>query len=166
MGGREKVITAASEALQEGVRWAAQLVNYVYKLDPNDEQARQIKADAFRKMGQLAFGSIGRSILLSKARALEGKEDIPKVVPPHSAIIAASPTTFVASALIRAKRRRRTRSSRLHLATRLLGCMSAVVSPNSCQNPTSIHGRWTSRWLWMATPGPSSISIRLTWHQP
>ena len=73
----------------------AQLVNYLYKLDPNDKQARQIKADALRKMGQLAFGSIGRSFLLSEARALEGKEDIPKIVPPNPAIIAASPTTFV-----------------------------------------------------------------------
>jgi hypothetical protein len=61
-------------------------VNYVYKLDPNDTQVRQIKADALGKMGQLAFGSIGRSFLLSEARALEGKEDIPKVVPPNPAI--------------------------------------------------------------------------------
>ena len=45
-------------------------------------------------MGQLAIGSIGRSFLIS-ARALEGKESIPKLVPPNPALIAADPTTYV-----------------------------------------------------------------------
>lgn len=96
MGGSEKIVAAANEALDKReYAWAAQLVNYVYLLDPNSKQARQIKAEALRKMGQLAIGSIGRSFLISEARALEGKENIPKVVPPNLAIIAASPATFV-----------------------------------------------------------------------
>lgn len=96
MGGQDKVIAAAREALdKKEYAWAAQLVNYVYKLDPDNKQVRQIKADALRKMGQLAVGSIGRSFLLSEARALEGKESIPKLVPPSPAVIAASPATFV-----------------------------------------------------------------------
>ena len=96
MGGPEKVMAAATEVLdKKEYAWAAQLVNYAYLLDPNSTQVRQIKADALRKMGQLAIGSIGRSFLISEARALEGKENIPKVVPPNPAIIAASPATFV-----------------------------------------------------------------------
>jgi alkyl sulfatase BDS1-like metallo-beta-lactamase superfamily hydrolase len=96
MGGRDKVIAAAKEALNnKEYAWAAELVNYVYKLDPSDGEARQIKADALRKLGELAIGSIGRSFLTSEARALEGKESIPKLVPPNPALIAADPTTYV-----------------------------------------------------------------------
>jgi hypothetical protein len=39
--------------------WAAQLVNHVYLIDPQDEEVRKLKADALRKLGQLSFGSIG-----------------------------------------------------------------------------------------------------------
>jgi alkyl sulfatase BDS1-like metallo-beta-lactamase superfamily hydrolase len=96
MGGREKVIARAKEALDNHeYAWAAQLVEYAFNLDPTDAAARQVKADASRKLGQLAFGSIGRAFLISDARALEGKEQIPKLVPPHPAIIAARPATFV-----------------------------------------------------------------------
>jgi alkyl sulfatase BDS1-like metallo-beta-lactamase superfamily hydrolase len=96
MGGPERVVAAAKQALDKReYAWAAQLVNYAFLLDPDSKQVRQIKADALRKMGQLAIGSIGRAFLISEARALEGKENIPKVVPPNPAIIAASPATFV-----------------------------------------------------------------------
>lgn len=96
MGGRAKVIAAANEALgKKEYAWAAQLVNYVYKLDPGDAEARKIKAQALRKLGQLAMGSIGRSFLISEARALEGKVTIPRLVPPRLVLIAQAPTTFV-----------------------------------------------------------------------
>ena len=75
--------------------WAVELINYIYKLDPNDVEVRQVKAAALRKLGQLSDGSIGRAFLLSEARALEGKEQIPRNVPPPPAVIAASPATFV-----------------------------------------------------------------------
>lgn len=96
MGGRDKVVVAAKDALmKKEYAWAAQLVNYVYKLNSTDEEARKIKADALRKMGQLSMGSIGRSMLISEARALEGKEKIPKLVPPRPEVIAASPVAYV-----------------------------------------------------------------------
>jgi alkyl sulfatase BDS1-like metallo-beta-lactamase superfamily hydrolase len=96
MGGRDRVVAAAKEALdKKEYAWAAELVNYVYRLNPNDADARQIKADALRKLGQLSVGSIGRSFLISEARALEGKEAIPKLVPPQPALIAADPATYV-----------------------------------------------------------------------
>jgi alkyl sulfatase BDS1-like metallo-beta-lactamase superfamily hydrolase len=96
MGGTTKVLHAARLALSKNeYAWAAQLVNYVYITNPNDRAAAQIKADALRKMGQLAFGSIGRAFLISEARALEGTEQIPRLVPPNATVIAANPTTYV-----------------------------------------------------------------------
>lgn len=96
IGGADKVRAAAKNALAEKeYAWAAELVNYVYVVNPNDTEARQIKADALRKMGQLAFGSIGRAFLISEARALEGAEQIPRLVPPNPAVIAANPTAYV-----------------------------------------------------------------------
>ena len=96
MGGRDKVVAAANEALEKKeYAWSAQLVNYVYTLDSRDAKARSIKIQALRKLGQLSMGSIGRSFLISEARALEGKENIPRLVPPDPQIIAESPTTFV-----------------------------------------------------------------------
>jgi len=96
MGGKAKVVEQARLALEKKeYAWAAQLVNYVYLLDPTDREARQVKADALRKLGQLAFGSIGRAFLLSDARALEGREEIPRLIPPPTQIIAGSPSTFV-----------------------------------------------------------------------
>jgi len=96
MGGKEKVVAAASEALEnKEYAWAARLVNYVYRVDPGDAKARSVKSQALRKLGQLSMGSIGRSFLISEARALEGKEKIPRLVPPKPGIIAESPAIFV-----------------------------------------------------------------------
>lgn len=96
MGGRKKVLEAANDALEKKeYAWAAQLINYIYTLNPNDMDARKIKIKALRKLGQLSMGSIGRSFLISEARALEGKEKIPKLVPPRTELIAQSPTTYV-----------------------------------------------------------------------
>jgi alkyl sulfatase BDS1-like metallo-beta-lactamase superfamily hydrolase len=96
MGGRDKVVAAANEALEKKeYAWAAQVINYVYTLDPQDDEVRSIKSKALRKLGQLSMGSIGRAFLISEARALEGKENIPMLIPPKPGIIAQSPTTFV-----------------------------------------------------------------------
>jgi alkyl sulfatase BDS1-like metallo-beta-lactamase superfamily hydrolase len=96
MGGPDKVLGAARKALaKKEYAWAARLVNYVYLVNPRDRAARQIKADALRAMGQLSMGSIGRAFLLSEARGLEGKVQIPLLVPPSSAVIASSPATYV-----------------------------------------------------------------------
>jgi alkyl sulfatase BDS1-like metallo-beta-lactamase superfamily hydrolase len=96
MGGRDTVVAAAQSALDNNeYAWAAQLINYVYDIDPKDAEARTIKANALRKMGQLTMGSIGRAFLLSEARALEGQERILKLLPPGPATIAADPATYV-----------------------------------------------------------------------
>ncbi|NCF66163.1 MAG: hypothetical protein GWP61_09315 [Chloroflexi bacterium] len=82
-GGREPVITAVKEALeQQEFAWAARLVNYLYRLNPLDEEVRDLKAQALREMGQWSLGSIPRSFFIGQARALEGKVKIPTVIIP------------------------------------------------------------------------------------
>ncbi len=96
MGGREKVLAAAREALEaKEFAWGAQLAHYVYLLDPADRDARQLKADLLRQMGYRTTGSIARAFLITEALALEGKVTVPRLVPPSPEIIAQSPETFV-----------------------------------------------------------------------
>ena len=96
MGGRSKVLAAASEALDKNeYSWAAQLVNYLYRLNPEDEEARKIKAEALRQMAYVSTGANNRAHLMSQALALEGKVTLPTVIPPAPETIAAFPDTFV-----------------------------------------------------------------------
>ncbi len=96
MGGRDKVLAAAKEAMdKKEYSWAAQLVNYLYRLDPTDEDARKIKAEALRQMAYVSTGSNNRAHLMSQALALEGKVTIPTVIPPAPETINAFPSTFV-----------------------------------------------------------------------
>jgi alkyl sulfatase BDS1-like metallo-beta-lactamase superfamily hydrolase len=96
MGGREKVLAAATDALNnKEYAWAAQLVNYLYRLDPQDEEVRKIKAEALRQMAYVSTGANDRAHLMSQALALEGKVTIPRLIPPSPELIAASPATYV-----------------------------------------------------------------------
>jgi alkyl sulfatase BDS1-like metallo-beta-lactamase superfamily hydrolase len=96
MGGRDRVLTAAAAAMEKKeYAWAAQLVNYLYRLDPEDEEVRSRKADALRQMAYVSTGANDRAHLMSQALALEGKVTLPRVVPPAAETIAAFPTTFV-----------------------------------------------------------------------
>ena len=96
IGGREEAVDAAGAALdEEEFAWAAQLIQYVYLLDPTDREVRQLKADILRQMAYRTTGSIARAFLMSEALSLEGKLTIPKLVPPTAEIIAAAPEVFV-----------------------------------------------------------------------
>ncbi len=96
MGGREKVLAAVKQAIEKKeYTWAATLVNHLYNLDPEDKEARQLKADALRQMAYLSTGANERSHMLSQALALEGKVTLPRVVPPAPESLSASPTTYV-----------------------------------------------------------------------
>lgn len=96
MGGRDKVLAAASDALKKKeYAWAAQLVNYLYRLDPQDEEVRKLKAEALRQMAYVSTGANDRAHLMSQALALEGKVTIPRLIPPPPEAVAASPATFV-----------------------------------------------------------------------
>jgi len=96
MGGRDGVLASAAEAMEKKeFAWAAKLVNYLYRLDPEDEEARRLKAEALRQMAYVSTGANDRAHLMSQALALEGTVTLPRVVPPAAETIAAFPATFV-----------------------------------------------------------------------
>ena len=96
MGGRDSVLKAAKNAMEKKeYSWAAQLVNYLYRLDPTDTDARQLKADALRQMAYVSTGANNRAHFMSQALALEGKVTLPRIIPPAVETIAAHPATFV-----------------------------------------------------------------------
>jgi len=96
MGGRDRVLAAAAAAMEKKeYSWAAQLVNYLYQLDPQDADVRQLKADALRQMAYVSTGGNDRAHLMSQALSLEGKVTIPRLIPPAPETIAGSPTTYV-----------------------------------------------------------------------
>ncbi|MCL6259846.1 MBL fold metallo-hydrolase [Aquiflexum sp. TKW24L] len=96
MGGRKKVLQAAKTSFgKRELAWAAQLGNYLFTIDPKDAETRKLLADVYRAMGQSSLSMIGRTFFLSEARALEGKEQLPRVVPPKPENIAGKPTFFV-----------------------------------------------------------------------
>lgn len=96
MGGPERVVAAAREALdKKEYAWAADLVQHVCRINPGHADARAVKVQALRVLGQVSPSSIGRAFLLSEARALEGKETVPTVVPPAAALIEADPVRYV-----------------------------------------------------------------------
>ena len=96
MGGRENVLTAAKDALEKKeYAWAAQLVNYLYRLDPQNRDVRELKAKALRQMAYVSIGGNDRAHLMSQALTLEGKVTLPRLIPPSPEVIAASPADFV-----------------------------------------------------------------------
>jgi len=95
MGGRDKVIEAAEESLKKHeYAWVTQLTNYILKIDPQDADARRLKATALRQMGYRARGTIMRSYAITEALRLEGKVKVPTVVPPKVSDVAAAPPAF------------------------------------------------------------------------
>ena len=68
---------------------------YLYRLDPQDEEVRKLKAEALRQMAYVSTGANDRAHLMSQALALEGKVTIPRLIPPPPEAVAASPATFV-----------------------------------------------------------------------
>jgi alkyl sulfatase BDS1-like metallo-beta-lactamase superfamily hydrolase len=96
MGGRDQVIKEAQLALDKNeFAWAAQLINYLYKLDPEDQEVRNIKAEALRQMAYRTTGANDRAHMLSQALALENKVTIARVIPPTVDAIKKSPSTYL-----------------------------------------------------------------------
>ena len=96
LGGRTEVLAAATAAMEKKeFAWAAQLVNHLYRLDPQDVEARELKAEALRQMAYVSTGANDRAHLMSQALALEEKVILPRVIPPAPEVISGSPTTFV-----------------------------------------------------------------------
>ncbi|MHC4647384.1 MAG: alkyl sulfatase dimerization domain-containing protein [Planctomycetota bacterium] len=96
IGGRDKVLQEAEDAYdRKEYAWAAQLVNYLYKLNPQDKEARLFKAKVLRQLAYLSTGANARSHLLTTALALEGKIVVPRLIPPQAQYIAAAPENTV-----------------------------------------------------------------------
>lgn len=96
IGGRDKVLDAARAAFdKKEFAWAAQLVNYLYKLDPQDAEARALKAETLRQLAYLSTGANARSNLLTQALALEGKIAVPRLIMPRPPFIVARPELTV-----------------------------------------------------------------------
>jgi len=96
IGGREKVLGEAQKAYdKKEYAWAAQLVNYLYKLNDQDKDVRLFKAKVLRQLAYLSTGANARSHLLTQALALEGKITVPRLIPPQPQAIAAAPEQTV-----------------------------------------------------------------------
>jgi alkyl sulfatase BDS1-like metallo-beta-lactamase superfamily hydrolase len=92
IGGRDKVLIEAEAAFdKKEFAWAAQLVNYLYKLDEQDNEVRLFKAKVLRQMAYLSTGANPRSHLLTQALALEGKIIVPRLIPPSPEAIEVAP---------------------------------------------------------------------------
>ena len=76
-GGAEKIIAAATDAFTgKKYNLAAKLVSSILIVDPENLQARQLQADALRKMAQATpTGIQTRNFLLTSVLHLEGKID-------------------------------------------------------------------------------------------
>jgi len=96
LGGRDAVLAAAAAAMEQNeFAWAAQLVNYLYQLDPQDMQVRELKAEALRQMAYVSTGANDRAHLMSQALSLEDKVTLARLIPPAPEIISAAPAVFV-----------------------------------------------------------------------
>ena len=77
MGGHHKVNQAASEAVEQGGfenwSWALKLTSLVLEIAPDDADARKIRADASRSMGQRTASANARGFYITEALAMENK---------------------------------------------------------------------------------------------
>ena len=78
--GMDTVIVNAKEAFKEGeYQWSAQQTTYAIRA--GSDEARQVKADALRKMAQKAAASNTRNWMLTHALVLEGKLELHRSMP-------------------------------------------------------------------------------------
>ncbi|QQK76583.1 MBL fold metallo-hydrolase [Salicibibacter cibarius] len=76
-GGANKIIDLSNKALDDKeYAWAAELITHVLNIDPDNQKARQIKANALRQMGYATPASSSRGFYLTHALVLEGKVDL------------------------------------------------------------------------------------------
>jgi linear primary-alkylsulfatase len=76
MGGRDAVLATATRAHADGdFRWVAEILTHLLRMDPDDQPARQLKADALRQLGYQASNPIWRNNYLMAAREIDGTLD-------------------------------------------------------------------------------------------
>ncbi len=76
-GGAEALRTAARTAIDDGrFAWAAELASHLLQVNPEDRDARALKAQALRALGQRSRSPNGRNYLITQALELEGTADV------------------------------------------------------------------------------------------
>ncbi|MGD8111600.1 alkyl/aryl-sulfatase [Vibrio sp. TRT 17S01] len=87
MGGEDKVVDLAKEAIEKGeYRWAVTLLNNVTFANPENMDARYLEADAMEQLGYQAESGPWRNYYLGGAKEL--REGIKPVATPNTAAIA------------------------------------------------------------------------------
>ena len=73
-GGKEKILGEAAKAVSDGdYQWALELTDYLLILEPGMEEARNLKANALRALGERQIAATARNYYLTRALELEGK---------------------------------------------------------------------------------------------
>lgn len=86
MGGADKVVLAAKEAIAKGEhRWAAELLKHVVYVSPKNADAKILLAETFEKLGYAAESSAWRNFYLTGA--LELREGAPEKGMPRESLI-------------------------------------------------------------------------------
>jgi alkyl sulfatase BDS1-like metallo-beta-lactamase superfamily hydrolase len=79
MGGADAVLAKAKESYDEGeYRWVAQVVNHVVFAEPDNQEAKDLQADALEQLGYQAESGPWRNFYLTGAKELrEGVKELP-----------------------------------------------------------------------------------------
>lgn len=79
MGGVDAILKKAREYYQKGdYRWVAEVVNYAVFADPDNQEAKNLQADALEQMGYQAESGPWRNFYLTGAKELrEGVQKLP-----------------------------------------------------------------------------------------
>lgn len=81
MGGRRKVLEAAERAFtNDDPQWSAELATLIITMDPSHDQARKLKAAAFRQLGYRSINSNWKGFYLMGAKELDGSLNIPQLL--------------------------------------------------------------------------------------
>lgn len=81
MGGRDAVVAKATQAYAGGdFQWVAEVLTNVLRLDHDDQAARQLKADALRRLGYQTSNPIWRNNYLMAAKEIDGSLDRTKLL--------------------------------------------------------------------------------------
>jgi len=77
MGGRDAVRKTAAETAKKGGlanwRWSLKLTSMLLRLDPQDAEARRVRADSARALGQHTTSANARGFYITEALQLEGQ---------------------------------------------------------------------------------------------
>ncbi|MFJ1267105.1 alkyl/aryl-sulfatase [Legionella lytica] len=84
MGGAAKIMEQAKKDYEQGnYRWVAEVMNHVVFADPNNQEARNLEADALEQMGYQAESGPWRNFYLSGAKEL--RNGVQKAASPDTA---------------------------------------------------------------------------------